>query len=33
MDMTVVTEAYANIAIIDAFPAEGDEAPATALTA
>jgi hypothetical protein len=33
MDMTVVTKAHANIAIIDAFPAEGNEAPTMALTA
>jgi hypothetical protein len=33
MDMTMVTEEHANIAIVDAFPAEGDEAPAMALTA
>ena len=33
MDMTVVTGKHANIAIIDAFPSKGDEAPAAALTA
>lgn len=33
MAMTVVTEEHANIVIVDAFPAEGDEAPAISLTA
>ena len=33
MDMTVVTEEHANIAVVDAFPSEGDEAPVAALTA